>query len=408
MKPSAGGVDESYTLSVAKNGEVTVTAPSSIGLLYGLTTFSQLFFMHTDGRVYTPYAPVAVKDAPKFEWRGLNIDTARTYKPMSDMYAMVDALSFNKMNRLHWHITDSQSWPLEIPALPALADKGAYASFQHYTPSDVKALQEYGALLGVEIAMEIDQPGHTSAIAFGYPELIAAFNAQPRWDFYAAEPPSGTMKLNDTAVYDFLEKLFDDLLPRLKPLTQYFHLGGDEVNANASTQDPTVRSNKTEVLTPLLQKFMDRNMKQVASYGMTPLVWEEMLLQWNLTLPKNTIVQTWIADSSVVETVAKGYKALAGNYLYWYLDCGHGDWTDFYQGADSETFWPYTDYCAPFHNWRLMYSYDPLSGVPAEHAHLVIGGEAHIWSEQTDTVNLDRMVSFSPSFLLFLFFAPSP
>lgn len=39
-----------------------------------------------------------------------------------------------------------------------------------------------------------------------------------------------------------------------------------------------------------------------------------------------------------------------------------------------------------------MYSYDPLSGVPADVAHLVVGGEAHIWSEQTDAVNFDKMV----------------
>lgn len=39
-----------------------------------------------------------------------------------------------------------------------------------------------------------------------------------------------------------------------------------------------------------------------------------------------------------------------------------------------------------------MYSYDPYSGVPKEDQHLIIGGEAHIWAEQTDPVNIDRMV----------------
>ena len=255
MKPAIGSVDESYTLSMATSGEVTITGKSSIGLLYGLTTLTQLFYKHTCGGVYTPLAPVEITDKPKFQWRGLNVDSSRTFKPMSDMYAMIDGLSYNKMNRMHWHITDSQSWPLEIPSMPELADKGAYASFQKYSPEDVQALQEYGALLGVEIVMEIDQPGHTSSIAFAYPELIAAFNVQPNWIDYAAEPPSGTFKLNSTAVDDFLEKLFNDLLPRLEPLTNYFHLGGDEVNVNAYTLDDTVQSNKTSVLQPLMQKF---------------------------------------------------------------------------------------------------------------------------------------------------------
>lgn len=397
-RPSVGSVDESYTLELTTAGVATITAASSIGLLYGLTSFTQLFYKHSFEGTYTPLAPVSVADTPKFPWRGLNIDTARTFKPMSEMYAMIDALSYNKMNHLHWHITDGQSWPLEVPSLPELADQGAYASFQRYSPADVQALYEYGALLGVEIDMEIDMPGHTSSIAFSHPELITAFNIQPNWGTYAAEPPSGSLKLNSTAVSNFLEKLFDDLLPRLANRTSYFHLGGDEVNANAYLLDDTVGTNDTAVLHPLMQKFMDRNTAQVAAYNLTPLVWEEMLLTWNLTLPSDTIVQTWLSDASVAAVTAKGLRALAGNYQFWYLDCGHGQWLDFYPGPEgnSAEFWPYVDYCAPLKNWRLMYSYDPLAGVPENQTHLVLGGEAHIWSEQTDAVNLDTMVRRRP------------
>jgi hexosaminidase len=39
-----------------------------------------------------------------------------------------------------------------------------------------------------------------------------------------------------------------------------------------------------------------------------------------------------------------------------------------------------------------MYAYDPLSGIPEQHHHLVIGGEAHMWAEQTDPVNVDQMI----------------
>ena len=74
-----------------------------------------------------------------------------------------------------------------------------------------------------------------------------------------------------------------------------------------------------------------------------------------------------------------------------YLDCGKGQWLDF-DPSVSANFWPYNDYCAPFHNWRLIYSYDPLSGVPEDLQHLVIGGEAHLWAEQTDSVNIDPMI----------------
>ena len=39
-----------------------------------------------------------------------------------------------------------------------------------------------------------------------------------------------------------------------------------------------------------------------------------------------------------------------------------------------------------------IYSFDPLQSIPANLTHLVLGGEASIWSEQTDAVSLDGMI----------------
>lgn len=77
MKPEIGDVDESYMLDMTSAGEVTVTANSSIGLLWGLTTFTQLFYAHSAGSVYSPMAPATISDTPKFGWRGLNVDVSR-------------------------------------------------------------------------------------------------------------------------------------------------------------------------------------------------------------------------------------------------------------------------------------------------------------------------------------------
>jgi len=93
-------IDESYTLSVPTSGEVLITANSSIGLSYGLTTFSQLFFQHSNGGAYTKLVPVTVSDVPKFPHRGLNMDTARNYFPLVDIFRTMDAMAFTKMNRL--------------------------------------------------------------------------------------------------------------------------------------------------------------------------------------------------------------------------------------------------------------------------------------------------------------------
>jgi len=316
-RPVAGQIDESYSVQITASGKVTITANSSYGIAHGLTTFTQLFYQHSAGGVYTPYAPVSISDAPTFPHRGLNMDLSRNWFETTDIKRMIDAMAYNKFNRMHLHITDGQSWPLQVPSLPDLATKGAYRADLSYSPSQLHDIQYYGALQGVEVYIEIDSPGHTSSIAYAYPDLIASFNIQPNWDTFAAEPPSGTLKLNSTAVYDFMNTLYGDVLPRVQPLSAYFHTGGDEVNLNAYLNDDTVHSNDTSVLKPLIQKFVDRNHAQIRANGMIPMVWEEMLLTWNLTLGSDVVVQTWLSDQSVASTTAQGHYALAGNYQYW-------------------------------------------------------------------------------------------
>lgn len=392
-KARVGDVDESYTLSVTGAGVASIAANSSIGIARGLTTFTQLFFQSSDGkRSYTPLAPVAITDEPLFEHRGINLDVSRTFIPVPDIKRQIDAVAYSKMNRLHLHATDSQSWPLEIPSLPDLARKGAYRPDYVYTTADFADLQRHAALQGVQLITEIDMPGHTSSIWYSAPELIAAYNQQPDWDTYAAEPPSGTLKLNSPAVSKFLDTLFKDLMPRVAPYTSYFHTGGDEVNLNAYTLDSSVNSSDASVLQPLMQAFVSANHARVRAQGLTPIVWEEMLLVWNLTLGSDVIVQSWQSDDAVLSIVESGHKALVGNYEYWYLDCGKGQWLDFAPGESAADAWPYNDYCAPFHNWRVIYSKDPYEGVPEHLKHLVVGGEAHMWGEQMDAMNLDQMV----------------
>ena len=317
FRPLAGQVDESYGLIVGTDGIAKITAASSTGVLHALQTFIQLFYQHsTEAGMYTKIAPINITDAPKFSHRGLNMDVSRNWYPLTDILRTIDALSWNKFNVLHIHMTDSQSWPMEIPALPLLSQKGAYQTGLSYSTSDMQLIQTYAVERGVSVIIEFDMPGHTTAIGYGYPDLIAAFYAKP-WDQYCAEPPCGTLQLNNPDVNTFLETLFNDVLPRVQKYTGYFHTGGDEVNAQAYTLDPTVKSNDTTVIRGYIQELLDRNHAQIRAAGLAPIVWEEMLLEWNLNLGDDVVVQTWLSDSSVAETVARGHKALAGNYNYW-------------------------------------------------------------------------------------------
>ena len=62
-----------------------------------------------------------IHDKPVFKHRGLLIDTARNFLPVNDILRTIDALSSVKMNVLHWHATDSQSFPLYIDSVPLMS-----------------------------------------------------------------------------------------------------------------------------------------------------------------------------------------------------------------------------------------------------------------------------------------------
>jgi hexosaminidase len=225
-------------------------------------------------------------------------------------------MSWNKLNRIHIHITDSQSWPLDIPAIPELSQKGAYRPDLTYSPADIQQIQEYAIQRGIEPIIEIDMPGHIGSVAKSHPDLITAYDAFPYY-WWCSEPPCGAFKLNDTAVDTFLGTVFDDLFPRLAPYTSYFHTGGDELNANDSMLDPGVKSNSTAVLQPLLQKFIDTQHARVRKAGLTPMVWEEIPIDWNVTLGKDVVVQTWLGAASVKTLTSQGQQVIDSDYSFW-------------------------------------------------------------------------------------------
>lgn len=42
-----------------------------------------------------------------------------------------------KLNVFHWHITDSQSFPLVLKSHPDLSNLGAYSPYKTYTADDI-------------------------------------------------------------------------------------------------------------------------------------------------------------------------------------------------------------------------------------------------------------------------------
>jgi hexosaminidase len=72
----------------------------------------------------------------------------------------LDTMALVKLNVFHWHITDSQSFPIEIKSQPQLTELGAFSKDQVYTHEDVKEIVEYAKARGIRVIPELDSPAH--------------------------------------------------------------------------------------------------------------------------------------------------------------------------------------------------------------------------------------------------------
>ena len=50
---------------------------------------------------------------------------------------------------------------------------------------------------------------------------------------------------------------------------------------------------------------------------MTPIVWQEMLSEYNLNLGKDVIIQAWQGGNVVEFATSQGYRTIAGSSDYW-------------------------------------------------------------------------------------------
>lgn len=116
VKEKKSDSDEAYSMEVDPQKEVvTIVGKTPRGVFWGVQSFLSI--------VNKGQAPwVTVKDAPRYEYRGLSIDVARNFLPKNEVMKILDGMAMFKMNKLHLHLTDDEGWRLEIPGLAQLTE----------------------------------------------------------------------------------------------------------------------------------------------------------------------------------------------------------------------------------------------------------------------------------------------
>lgn len=214
------GTNESYSLSVGEgDSQGHLSCMTVYGCIRGLETFSQLVIHPTDA-VSMPFLtgiPFIINDFPRFPHRGLLMDSSRHYLPLASIQRIVDALSYDKANVLHWHMTDAQSFPFASQRVPEMVE-GAWGPLAVYTVDDVGAIVQYARYRGVAVVLELDSPSHVQSWGVGRPDIIVNATSNPYWS---------VLNPAVNATYEVYASLIQEL--RTVLIDDRFHLGNDEV-----------------------------------------------------------------------------------------------------------------------------------------------------------------------------------
>ncbi len=354
------GEDESYELTVVDSG-ARLSAPTTLGALRGLQTFLQLVQITPNGFA----APaVAIKDQPRFPWRGMLIDVSRHFIPIDVLKRNIDGMAAVKMNVLHWHLSDDQGFRVESKVFPKLAGMGSDGMF--YTQDEIRDFIAYAHERGIRVMPEFDIPGHSRSWFLGYPELSSGSGPYtlegggPAYIYPIMDP-------TQESTYKFLEKFVAEMA-KLFP-DPYFHIGGDEVDGKQWDANPKIQAfihaHGMKNNQDLQAYFNQRLQKIVARNHKTMVGWDEIL---HPDLPKTIIVQSWRGQESLAAAAKQGYSGLLS--FGYYLDL----------------MWP-----AARH-----YAVDPMADAAAtltpEEKSRILGGESCQWAEWVTPENIDSHI----------------
>lgn len=313
--------DESYQLEINKD-RISLSAPSSTGMLYGLMTLSQLIRCDSSATAGVCTVPtVTIQDQPRFRWRGLLLDSARRFIPLADIRRTLDGMAAAKLNVLHWHLTDDQGWRIESKAYPKLHQLASQGQF--YTQAEVQELVAYAAARGIRVVPELDLPGHASAIGIAYPELLAwpdavldpqGIKPLPAERRFGVFTP--VLDISSAATWQFIQALVAEWR-QLFP-DPYLHIGGDEVKADhwlANSKIQRLMQQQRLADGHALQAYFNQQLAQLLQQQQRRMIgWDETL---HPALPQTTLVQSWQGQDALGAAVRAGHPALlsAGFYL---------------------------------------------------------------------------------------------
>jgi len=397
---------EGYEVSVSRE-ELRIEAAETDGFHRGAVTLRQVLGLaHGEARGVVP--PTRIRDRPRFGIRGVMLDVARHFFPVTFLKRLLDWMYLYKLNVFHWHLTDDEGWRLEVKALPNLTAFGAwrgrgeviepqysggpgrYGGF--YTQDDVRDVVSYAADRGIIIVPEIDVPGHCYAAIRALPQLLGSAVRKPSGGPKSVQGfQANVLDPESPATYTFLEAVFSEVLD-LFPAPLGVHIGMDEIPRGAWSANDREEDRLKAKLARWLQRFL-------AERGRALLGWEEAFYGESGLDPSSELRATAIAwkedERFAVRGANSGFDIILSPAHFLYLDI--------VQDIDFETRGLY--WATPELPIERIYSYEPIErlerlGLQRDAQVRIRGMQAALWSETVDSAERAEQMLFPRLFAI--------
>jgi hexosaminidase len=380
--------EEGYELEVTP-GNVVVRAPRPAGIFYGLQTLRQLLpaeieaLIRVDGIAWVVPA-VAIRDQPRFSWRGLMLDVGRHMFPLDFIKRFLDQMAMHKMNVFHWHLTEDQGWRIEIKKYPKLTETGAWRAASplpgemekpdgkpyggFYTQAQIREIVAYAASRFIKVVPEIEMPGHAVAALASYPELGCTggpYAVRTSWGIEKDIFCAGKEK-----TFAFLEEVLSEVLA-LFP-SEFIHIGGDESPKERWKACPecqaTIKEHGLKDEEELQSYFVQCIEKYLNGKGRRMIGWDEIL---EGGLAPNATVMSWRGMQGGLAAVREGHDVVMTPTSHCYLD--------YPQTKDVDKSLPGWMDTSPL---EKVYAFEPVpeSLSPEEAVH-ILGAQGNLWKE---------------------------
>jgi hexosaminidase len=385
---------EGYALTTT--GVILINASTPQGMHNGLMTLLQVIEAGHGG----DFPIVSIVDYPRFQWRGMLMDSSRSFLPPDVIKSFINRLSELKINVFHWHIVDDQGWRIESKVYPRLHEEAgilhnmsdkklralarvemdgngmrlsgkrfsskeeAASSRGYYTQEELKEIVAYAAERQIMIVPEIDVPGHSTEMIAAYPELQCS--GEPIEVAKVGQLARNAICPGKEEVYVFLDQLFAELATIFP--APYMHIGSDEVWTTEWMEAPENQWLIEEygyVDNDGLQSyFVERVHKILKKHGKTMIAWDEVTDY----APDESIVQAWRKHEYAREAAERGLDSIVSPVTHCYIDYPQLNFT-----------------------LKNLYHFEPVpKGLDPDYEHHILGGEVNLWSERVTLDNVDK------------------